>query len=254
MANWTGNRPLRFDAGMAAPAPVPPIVPPLLSFTAGYVDACTFLALFGLFVAQVTGSFVIAGAELVHHDEGFLIKVLAIPVFFGAGVFATIVTHMLHRRGRRVLASMLTLECALLAGFLALGLAIPFQQNPNAPLTLLGAMLGLSAMGVQSAFVRLLIPSSPSTNVMTTNTTLFAIDTGELLLSWHGRRRGDAQAAAQFTAARERLGKLVPLGLGFISGTALGAVGYVWLGLWCLVAILALMIGLIVWAIRREKG
>ncbi len=35
----------------------PAIVPPLLSFTAGFIDSFTFLALFGLFVAQVTGSY-----------------------------------------------------------------------------------------------------------------------------------------------------------------------------------------------------
>jgi Protein of unknown function (DUF1275) len=32
------------------------IIPPLLCFVAGYLDSCTFLALFGLFVSQVTGS------------------------------------------------------------------------------------------------------------------------------------------------------------------------------------------------------
>ena len=37
---------------------VPAIVPPLLSFTAGFIDSFTVLALFGLFVAQVTGSYV----------------------------------------------------------------------------------------------------------------------------------------------------------------------------------------------------
>jgi hypothetical protein len=37
------------------PRPVPRAVPPLLSFAAGFVDSCTALALFGLFVAQVTG-------------------------------------------------------------------------------------------------------------------------------------------------------------------------------------------------------
>src|SRR5215469_3659531 len=35
----------------------PAIVPPLLSFTAGFIDSFTVLALFGLFVAQVTGSY-----------------------------------------------------------------------------------------------------------------------------------------------------------------------------------------------------
>ena len=45
-------------------APLPKAMPMLLSFVAGYVDSYTYLALFGLFAAQVTGSFVIAGAEL----------------------------------------------------------------------------------------------------------------------------------------------------------------------------------------------
>ena len=35
----------------------PAIVPPLLSFTAGFIDSFTVLALFGLFVAQLTGSY-----------------------------------------------------------------------------------------------------------------------------------------------------------------------------------------------------
>src|SRR2546421_2928719 len=102
--------------------PVPRIVPALLSFTAGFVDACTFLALFGLFVAQVTGSFVIVGAEFVAHEGGFLIKVLAIPVFFAAGVLTTIFAEVLRRRGHPPLAWTLALESGLLAAFLALGL------------------------------------------------------------------------------------------------------------------------------------
>ena len=42
---------------MPAERPIPRVVPALLSFAAGYVDACTFLALFGLYVAQETYSF-----------------------------------------------------------------------------------------------------------------------------------------------------------------------------------------------------
>jgi len=230
---------------------VPRIVPALLSFTAGFVDACTFLALFGLFVAQVTGSFVIVGAEFVAHEGGFLIKVLAIPVFFAAGVLTTIFAEVLRRRGHPPLAWSLALESGLLAAFLALGLIVPIAHDPNAPLTLLAAMFGLSAMGVQSALVRLLMPGVASTNVMTTNTTLFAIDTGELLLGWRGKRSGDAASAAQFSAARERLAALIPLGLGFLTGTATGAFGFVLFGLPCLVIVLTLLLGLIVWTARR---
>jgi uncharacterized membrane protein YoaK (UPF0700 family) len=230
---------------------IPRIVPALLSFTAGFVDACTFLALFGLFVAQVTGSFVIVGAEFVTRDEGFLIKVLAIPMFFAAGVLTTIFVEVLQRRGHSALAWTLAFEGALLAAFLAIGLTVPIARDPNAPLALLAAMLGLSAMGVQSALVRLLMPGIASTNVMTTNTTLFAIDTGELLLGWCGKRSGDAASAAQFCAARKRLAALIPLGLGFLIGTAAGACVFVLFGLPCLVLVLALLLGLTVWAVRR---
>ena len=60
---------------------VPRIIPPLLSFTAGFLDSFTFLALYGLFVAQVTGSFVLAAAAIVTNEQGALTKLLAIPVF-----------------------------------------------------------------------------------------------------------------------------------------------------------------------------
>src|SRR6476646_4160082 len=111
--------------------PVPRIVPALLSFTAGYVDACTFLALFGLYVAQVTGSFVVFGAGLVAHEEGFIIKVLGIPVFFAAGVLTAILAEVLRRQGLPALMWTLVLECTLLGGFLALGLTLSFGHDPN---------------------------------------------------------------------------------------------------------------------------
>ena len=38
----------------ARAAPLPRSMPMLLSFVAGYVDSYTFLALFGLYVSQVT--------------------------------------------------------------------------------------------------------------------------------------------------------------------------------------------------------
>ena len=48
-----------------------------LSFTAGFVDTCVFVGLFGLFTAHVTGNFVLVGAELVHRGGDILPKLLA---------------------------------------------------------------------------------------------------------------------------------------------------------------------------------
>ena len=54
------------EAAPAREATMPRWVPALLNFVAGYVDSYTFLALFGLFVAQVTGSFVTARRRACH--------------------------------------------------------------------------------------------------------------------------------------------------------------------------------------------
>src|SRR5258707_7649680 len=67
----------------------PRAVPILLAAVAGWVDACTFLGLFGFFVAQVTGSYVLAGAHWVAGWPGAA-AVLAVPVFFAGGVAATL--------------------------------------------------------------------------------------------------------------------------------------------------------------------
>jgi uncharacterized membrane protein YoaK (UPF0700 family) len=241
---------------MTAPqAPVPRTVPTLLAFVAGYIDGCTVLGLFGLYVAQVTGSFVVAGAHLVAPEEGVVIKIIGIPVFFGAAVATTLLVIAAGKRNVALVLS-LVLETALIVGFLLTALmGAPFQ-NGNAPAALAAAVFGLSAMGVQSALVRLLFPGFASTNVMTTNTTLVAIEATEIAVAWWAVRRapGDADATEKLASARTRLFNIVPLGFGFLAGTIAGTGAYLLAGFWCLLLATAIMIGLIVWALVRMRG
>ena len=233
---------------------VPRTVPTLLAFVAGYIDGCTVLGLFGLYVAQVTGSFVVAGAHLVAPEEGVVIKIIGIPVFFGAAVVTTLLVIAARERGVALVLS-LGLETALLTGFLLTGLlGSPFPSG-NAPTALAAAILGLSAMGVQSALVRLLFPGAASTNVMTTNTTLVAIEATETAAAWFAVRRapGDANAADKLAAARVRLFNIMPLGIGFLAGTIAGTGAYLLAGFWCLLLATAIMLGLIVWALRGRR-
>src|SRR6476620_10305089 len=97
---------------------VPRPIPVVLSFVAGYVDRCTYLALFGVFVAQVTGSFVIAGTIFVRSEPGALANLLALQSFFLAGVAGTVLGHPLRERPDVALAWSLAIECLLLIGFL----------------------------------------------------------------------------------------------------------------------------------------
>jgi hypothetical protein len=95
---------------------VPRVVPALLSVLAGYLDSCMFLALFGLFVAHVTSSFVLVGSQLIAAESGRWVKLLAIPVFLLACAVTTLMVGSDPRRRRPALAAVLWLETALLAG------------------------------------------------------------------------------------------------------------------------------------------
>jgi uncharacterized membrane protein YoaK (UPF0700 family) len=237
----------------SVPETLPPLVPALLSFVAGYVDSCTFLALFGLFVAQLTGSFVLVGTETVVHDTAAPIKLLAIPVFGLGGVVTTLLVRRAARDGGSALPATLALEAALLVGLLLSWRAgAPLVERGSAAV-LLASLFGLSAMGVQSALVRLLVKGCPSTNVMTTNTTLFAIDATDLAIAWRARRRapGDAAAAAAYAQASERFAVLWPIVLGFLVGTVTGAIAYARLDLWCVLLAIAVVVALAVWARAR---
>ncbi|HEU5276647.1 MAG TPA: YoaK family protein [Xanthobacteraceae bacterium] len=235
--------------------PMPRRISVLLSVLAGYVDSCTFLALFGLFVAQVTGSFVFTGTLLVAPEEGALIKLLGIPVFFVACVITVVIVRSAAQRGHFAVAAALALETLLLAGLFACWLlAAPFR-GPDAVPAVLASVFGLSAMGVQSALVRLLSAGGPSTNVMTTNTTQFAIDATEVAMSWWSRRRapGDAAAAAAHARARKQFAGMWPVVLGFLVGTVSGALAYARFDLWAILAPIALAAALTVWAAFRVR-
>src|SRR6516164_9519621 len=97
--------------------PVPLLMPVLLSFVAGYLDSYTYLSLFGLFAAQVTGSFVIAGAEFVTSDFGIAGKLIAIAAFVTAAAVTAAFCIAAHDAQRGVLSWMLGLESAFAGDF-----------------------------------------------------------------------------------------------------------------------------------------
>jgi uncharacterized membrane protein YoaK (UPF0700 family) len=232
---------------------IPAIVPPLLSFIAGFIDSCTVLVLFGLFVAQVTGSFVLAAVTFVTDEQGALIKILAIPVFLLAAMVATVLSVLTERGNRSALAWALGLECSVLTGFLfALLFGAP-HSDPNAVGTVVASLLGLFAMGMQSATVRLLMKNVASTNVMTTNTTQIAIDATEFLFARHAKRKSPTDASlAAYDAVRARLAGLFPIVLGFLVGTGAGTLAFVTTGLWGLLLPLAIIYAVFAWALFQQ--
>jgi uncharacterized membrane protein YoaK (UPF0700 family) len=241
--------PVKWTAFPVATAP-PRAVPILLAAVAGYVDACTFLGLFGFFVAQVTGSYVLAGAQIVTEAPG-IAALIAVPVFFAGGVVATVVAVVGQALAGAALASALALETLLLIGFIATFAAGTPFGGPAAATAVAASMFGLAAMGVQSATVRLLMRGVASTSVMTANTSQIAIDATQLVVA-RLCGRGDAAATRQCEVCRRRLRNGLPLPLGFVAGTAAGAVAFAAAGFWVLAAPAAAVGSLAVWAARRR--
>jgi uncharacterized membrane protein YoaK (UPF0700 family) len=234
--------------------PPPRLAPALLSFVAGYVDIYTFLGLFGLFVAQVTGSFVTAGAELVTHDQSIVGKLLAVVAFLLAAAISTALIRFARHRGWEALPIMLGLEGVLLAIFCLITLAGPAVVSVTDRSGIIAGVFAAMAMGMQSVIVRLLMRGVPQTNVMTGNMTQIGIETTDLVSAWLKCRRdpGNYENRRELNAVRTRLFTVLAIAVGFLAGAAFGAVCYAKAGLAGAPVAAVIVAALALWTARRE--
>jgi uncharacterized membrane protein YoaK (UPF0700 family) len=235
--------------------PLQKTMPMLLSFVAGYVDSYTYLALFGLFVAQVTGSFVIAGAELVHHDAGVAGKLLAIVAFIAAAAITAALIGLARERGHAPMPWMLALEAVLLAAFVAIVLFGPRVESPADWHGIIAGLLAACAMGTQSVLVRLLMKGIPQTNVMTGNMTQLGIAITDIIAAKRrfARSSRDAAAAAHYHTVCDQLLVVLAVAGGFLVGAAAGAMAFVIIGISGALLAVAIVAALALWALVREN-
>ena len=217
------------------------LLPFVLSMIAGSTDVIGFLGLGGLLTAHITGNLVILVARLVANDPVPLSYLIAVPVFVIVLGITRLLVAVIEQLGIASLLPLLLLQFLLLCLSLAICLFAGSHVDPNTASTIFAGMLGVSAMAVQNALVRISIRGAPSTAVMTTNITVFSIDVGEI---WLGK---DAKPTA---LARARAKHTWPAIAGFVIGCALGAACEPAFGLQSLslptgLALLALVLGLV---------
>jgi uncharacterized membrane protein YoaK (UPF0700 family) len=189
-------------------------LPLVLSVVAGSVDVIGFLALDGLFTAHITGNIVVIAARFVAGEQALLSHLLAVPVFMLVLGLTRLFAAWLERARIPSLLPLLLLELVLLFAFFGIGIYVNAHIAPNAASKVVAGMLGVAAMAVQNALVRISLTGAPSTAVMTTNVTVFTMDLGEILL---------AQDAGRLAKARERTRYTGMAVAGFVVGCALGA-------------------------------
>jgi uncharacterized membrane protein YoaK (UPF0700 family) len=219
----------------------------VLSVTAGCTDIIGFLVLNGLFTAHITGNLVILAAHIGGGGEAQIAPMLSVPVFIVMVGLTRLLAGGLASIGLASLRPLLLLQFLLLAGFLVLCVAAGPRIDPNATNAILAGMLGVSAMAVQNALVQISLKGAPSTAVMTSNVTRFAMDVGEVLLG------GDSADVAK---ARNRAAHVLPAIIDFTAGCGLGAACEAALGTWSLalpagLAMLAFAMG---FAAERDDG
>ena len=197
----------------------------VLSVIAGSVDVIGFLGLGALFIAHITGNLVILAARIAAGEQASAGHFLSVPVFVIALFAARLLAASLDRSGIATLRPLLLLQFLLLFGFLAICIGIGSVADPNAAITIVAAMLGVSAMAVQNALVQLSLRGAPTTAVMTTNLTRLMLDLGDVWLGTNPDGRAKAMARAR------RTGIAIT---GFVVGAGLGAWCQAHLGLWSL--------------------
>ena len=208
--------------------------PPVSALSQDFVDTASFVALFGLFTAHITGNFVLIAATLVHSGPGIIAKILVVPVFVITVAGVRLIAVRLRARKRAVVRTLLSLEAVFLFAFLAAGVTLGPFSDADAPLAVLTGMAAAVAMALQNAAMRDFLGHIHPTTLMTGNITQTVIDVVDL---WSGA--GDRHHRETMRRRTRRL--LLSLGA-FTLGCVLAATGVLFLGFWCLALPLAVTI------------
>lgn len=145
----------------------------MLTFTAGWIDAVSFLGLGRVFVANMTGNVVLLGFALAGASGLSVATSLTALVGFLAGAVASgrLAAHLQGRR-RRWLATALVAETACVG--VAAAIAVATRGTAGAALAIVAVLA--AAMGLQTGTARRLAVPDLTTTVLTMTLAALAVD------------------------------------------------------------------------------
>ncbi|MBV9986009.1 YoaK family protein [Bradyrhizobium sp.] len=189
-----------------------------LSAVAGMADSAGFILLDGLFIAHVTGNFVLIGAAVARGTAGIVSKILTLPAFFLGVIAARLGDQRLKYQSEAIkLSVLLAAEAVMLLLLVMFGHRLAAGPDEDAIIISALGCTGAFAMGIQNAVGRLHLAQLPASTVMTVNASQFAIDAVDVGL---GRIDGDARSKA-----RQRLRNVGIMMSSFACGALAGAIG-----------------------------
>ncbi|MCQ0988232.1 YoaK family protein [Jiella marina] len=211
-------------------------LPLALAFLSGYVDTAVFVHMNGLFVAHVTGNFVllgtlVAGADVMH-GSATMLQIISFPLFFVAAAAGAVIATRVGTERRTPVLLWTTATLTFVAGAAAL---------PSIVSEGLLAMTLVVAMGLLNAAHRLDKTLGAPFTVMTGNVTSVAIGVAQMLGLAADHPGSDNVAT---------IPPFLRLIAGFAGGCALGAIVQSFLGLAAMI-LPALLLALVLAAGKR---
>jgi uncharacterized membrane protein YoaK (UPF0700 family) len=188
-------------------------LPPLLSVIAGIVEVIGYMTLGSLFTAHVTGNLVTIAALLVRGGPPGLAQLLAVPVFMVALAAMWLLAEATGKRGPGLVRPLLLVHFLLLCGVLVCSAISDPAVHPQGGIAAATAMIAVSAMACQFAVLRLGLPGTPSTAVMTGNLTNSVLSLLDVLAGSRHLTEG----------SEERLKSSAKVVAGFFAGCLVGA-------------------------------
>jgi uncharacterized membrane protein YoaK (UPF0700 family) len=197
-------------------------LPPLLSVIAGMVDLTGFFTLGNIFTAHITGNLVVAAAVAVRGGPLNLAQVLAIPVFMLALAAVWLIARATGLRGMALTRLLLLIQFLLLAAVLIFSIITKPSTSPHGLVAGVAVMIAVSAMACQYALLRLAMPKTVSTAVMTGNLTNTILSLMDML----------SKQPPLLTVDKGRLKRSLHLLIGFMVGCLVAAAALSMLADW----------------------
>lgn len=232
----------------------------VLAFVGGFVDSAGYMKLFGLFTSSITGNLVVACTTGFTEGDGVWAR-LFVTLAFMVGAFATTLFYLRLKYKFKVNPwdiGIVLFSCEAIA--LAVAGAIGIYLNHTSAgyghidtwqTMLEGALLALS-MGIHNAAAQDVIPSCPSTTVMTmtmVKTSMLAANTFQFFLASKGfdvyhHMELDVVLEKFHTARTKLLDHVVQI-LCFAAGAVVGAVLALHINFFCLAVPLAMILAVV---------
>jgi len=199
------------------------LLPLILAFAAGYVEAICFIGLFRTFATFITGTLMVLVIELVESEPGYLNKAVVFFSFFACTLLWVVLCRAWSGAAALRVPVALFTEALLILLFMALGMEFEPLTHAASLGTLIVSVAAVFAMSLHSTIFFVLLKNTAPTHFMTGNLTNFTVGLVDMLRARRGSAAAGSEAQDQAAFNAWHFPSVISA---FVVGVGLGAAGF----------------------------